>query len=164
MKKILLVIPMLVIAMVTISLNASAQTGNQSNANTPINIATGNQSNGNTPLLNVISSPNTNNSNAVSQSALLLGLANNLKSPSSIGNSDLVGVLAIGQGDTFLQSIISTIGTYSNPNQISSSLPSLTPDISGMNTQAVQAVSDAALGSVESHLEFSSSGSSSVWW
>lgn len=57
-----------------------------------------------------------------------------------------------GGGSIQLINMINTLGTYSG-STLTNAITSLTPDTSGANTQAAQAVSDAALGTVESHFE-----------
>jgi hypothetical protein len=138
MKKLLSIVPILIIVLA--SLQAKAQSANQSNANTPL--ISPNQSNINTPLINNLST-STAQSNTIEAStftALTISV-----------NMPLDEIFSSGAGDASLQSIINTIGTYSGQEQ--QAMKSLRPDTSGSNTQAVQAVSDAALGTVESHLE-----------
>jgi hypothetical protein len=143
MKKIILIVPIMIIMLA--SIKASAQTSNQSNVNTPL--FTGNQSNVNTPLLSNLTTSTSETS--TTQTNTLAALITSVEMP-------LDEIFSTGENDKSLQSIISTIGTYNNETAIT--LKSLTPDTSGSSTQAVQAVSDAALGTVESHLE-----SGNVW-
>jgi uncharacterized protein with beta-barrel porin domain len=85
-------------------------------------------------------------------------LVNRENSLASITGGAGVGVALENAGSASgLSSIMISLSGLQTQAQVASALKTLTPDVSGSNNQAVIAFGDAALGTVESHLEFSNS-------
>jgi uncharacterized protein with beta-barrel porin domain len=82
--------------------------------------------------------------------------------PTSGNSSSVISAInnLANSGNDALDDLTSKINALPTSQQ-EAAVKTLTPDVSGTNVQAVQAVSDAALGTVESHLEAGSMSSNS---